>query len=207
MAANRPRSGRRERGTAEDRRLAAADRRVLAARQGGQAGLRGLGGDGQRGRRPARAPGRARHQGRRLQPEHRRLRLQRADQPGQGRPAARHVLVAAQPARPPRSPSATRCSTSSRRAARRRSSAAASSTCSSPSRRRPTSRATSSPNWIAEPAGGPAAEDGRVPDARRPVRDADVEGIEAILEAAGIETVYRETYAVDTRTSTRSPTR
>ena len=33
-----------------------------------------------------------------LEPEHDRRRLQRADQPGQGRPAARHVLVAAQPA-------------------------------------------------------------------------------------------------------------
>ena len=43
--------------------------------------------------------GRARDQGRRLQPEHGRLRLQRADLGRQGRPAARHVLVAAEPAR------------------------------------------------------------------------------------------------------------
>ena len=48
--------------------------------------------------RPARPQGRARDQGRRLEPEHRRLGLQRADQRRQGRPAARHVLVAAEPA-------------------------------------------------------------------------------------------------------------
>ena len=42
-----------------------------------------------------------------------------------------------------------------------------------------------------------AAEDGRLPDARRPVRAADVEGIEKILAAAGIKTVYRKTYTID----------
>ena len=47
------------------------------------------------------------------------------------------------------------------------------------------------------PAGGRAAHEGRLPDARRPVRPADLEGIEKILEAAGIETVYRETYTID----------
>ena len=184
---------------AEDRRLAAADRRVLRARQGGQAGLQGLGGDGQREGRPARPQGRARDQGRRVQPEHGRLRLQRADQPGQGRPAARHVLLAAQPAGLARSPSATQM------------------LYVEPAGGSPdifnrgfknvffAQQATADhqgdvwANWIAGAAGGQAAR--RRPPTRRSTtrsRSRPSEGIEAILKAAGIETVYRKTYTADT---------
>ena len=83
-------------------------------------------------------------QGRRVQPEHHRRRLQRADQPGQGRPPPRDLLLAAQPARlrgRRAQPDALR--RAGRRLART-CSAAATSTSSSPSSRRPTSRAWSS---------------------------------------------------------------
>ena len=46
-------------------------------------------------------------------------------------------------------------------------------------------------------ARGPASEDCRLPDARRSVRAADLEGIEEIFSKAGIKTVYRETYTID----------
>ena len=65
-----------------------------------------------------------------------------------------------------------RCSTSSRPAASPTSSAAASSTSSSPSRRRPTTRATSGRTGIAALPADQRPEDGGLPDARRPVRDA-----------------------------------
>ena len=38
-------------------------------------------------------------------------------------------------------------------------------------------------------------------------RAPNVEGIEAMLEAAGIKTVYRETYAIDTKNFDASPAR
>ena len=65
---------------------------------GGEAAtrLRDLARPGQRRRRPARPAGRAQDHRRRQQPGHRRLRLHEADHAGQGRPAARHLLLAAQ---------------------------------------------------------------------------------------------------------------
>ena len=46
-------------------------------------------------------------------------------------------------------------------------------------------------------ARGPAPEDCRLPDARRPVRAADLRGDRGDLQKAGIKTVYRETYTID----------
>ena len=130
--------------------------------------------DGQRAGRPARPQGRDRHQGRRERPEHGRRRLQRADQPRQGRPAARHVLLAAQPA----GVGGRRAQPDALRRARRRApghlqrgfkylffaqQATADhqgdvwATTSSACRRQ-------------------TPEDGRLPDARRPVRDAGLDG-------------------------------
>ena len=83
----------------QDRCVAAVDRSVLPARSGRVAWLPDLGDDDQRERRAA-GPLRETHlQGRRVAAEHHRRRLQLADQPGQGRPADRLLLVAAELAR------------------------------------------------------------------------------------------------------------
>ena len=129
----------------------------------------------QRQRRPARAPGRARRQGRRVEPEHGGVRLQRADRAGQGRPAARHVLVAAEPAGVDRGRAQPH---GLRRAGRRQ-----------PGHLQPRVQ-----DGLLRPAGdggpsgrrvgeldhpaarGQAPEDGRVPDAGRPVHDPDLRG-------------------------------
>ena len=79
-----------------DRHLAAAHRRLLPARRRGQARLRDLAEAGQRQGRPARPAGPAEDRRRRQQPGHRGLRLHQADHAGQGRPGARHVLLAAE---------------------------------------------------------------------------------------------------------------
>ena len=53
-------------------------------------------------------------------------------------------------------------------------------------------------NYVTELARGPAPEDGGLPDARRPVRAADLRGDRGDLQGkAGIKTVYRETYTID----------
>ena len=138
-------------------------------------------------------------QGRRLQPEHDRRRLQRADQPGRRRPAAGHVLVAAQPARlrgrraqpdalrragrrvagdlhPRLQVPVLRPAGHGRQAGRRvRHLARRRCPRTSGRRRRPTPPSTT----------------------RSPLPTS--EGIEAILSENGIETVYRETYSIDTK--------
>ena len=53
--------------------------------------------------------------------------------------------------------------------------------------------------WVAEPARGPAAEDRGVPDPRRPVRGAQRRRHPRDPRGAGIQTVYQETYAIDTK--------
>ena len=148
------------------------------------------------------------HQGRPVEPEHDRRRLQRADQPGQGRPAARHVLVAAQPA----GVRGRRAEQDAlRRAGRRRAGA-----CSTAASRYLffAQQATADKQGerlgeLGDPAArGRAPEDGRLPDARRPVRAADLEGIEEIFSKAGHQDrLPRDLPDRQPRTSTRSPAR
>ena len=117
----RRRRRRRLRRRRSDRRrhLAAADRRLLRARQGRPARLRGLGEDRQRQRRPARPPGRAEDPRRPVQRRPGRRRLRAADRQGRGRPGGRPVLHPPGGARRPGSPRSTACSSSSRPARRK----------------------------------------------------------------------------------------
>ena len=155
--------------TGRHRHLAAADRRLLPARRRGQARLRDLAEAGQRQGRPARPAGPAQDRGRRQQPGHRGHRLHQADHPGQGRPAARHLLLAAEL---PRVRGGREEPDGLRRAGRRRAGDVhprlqepvlrPAGDRAAPGRRVRQLRQVA--------AGGPAAEDRGLPDPGRPVR-------------------------------------
>ncbi len=157
--------------------------------------------------RPARPRRRAGHQGRRVQPEHDRRRLQRADQPGQGRPAARHLLLAAQPA----GLRGRRAQPDALRRARRRRARHVQPRLQVPLLR-PAGDGRQAGRRVRQlhrrPARGRAADDGRLPDARRPVRPADLRGHreDPRRRPASRPSTARPTRST-TRTSTRSPTR
>ncbi len=82
--------------TAHHRHVAADDRAGRRRVQVRLAGLPAVGVAAERRGRPARPPAEAGRPRRRLRPQPDRHRLHPADQPGQGEPAARHVLLAAQ---------------------------------------------------------------------------------------------------------------
>ncbi len=117
------------------------------------------------------------------QPEHDRRRLQRADRQGQGRPAARDVLLAAEPA----GLGGRRAQPHALRRAGRRLARDLQPRLQVPVLRpagdgQPPGRRVRQLRRRA--AARPEAQDRGVPDARRPVRGPDVEGIEAILKKA-----------------------
>ena len=165
------------------------------------------GGDSQRQGRPARPAGRADRPRRRQRPEHGRRRLQRADPARQRRPAAGHVLVAAQPSGlGGRGAQPDALHRARRRGAR-------------DLRARLPVRAVLHPAGDRRPSGRSVR---RVvlalPENERPKTVAYAvlddpftvpvfDAMRATFEENGIETVYDETYPAGTRTSTASPTR
>ena len=134
-----------------------------------------MGGDDEREGRAARSPGQVHVPRRRQRPEHGRRGLHVADQPRQGRPAGRHVLVAAQHP----GVDGRRAQPDALRRARRRRAGDLRARLQVPVLR-PAGDGRQAGRRVgrlgAEPAGGRAPQDGRLPDARRPVRDPGARG-------------------------------
>ena len=144
----RGRRGRGRRRPDHHRHLPPAHRRLLRARQGRAARLRGLGRLRQRERRPAGPRRRADDPRRPVQRRPGRLRLREADQPGRRRPRLRPLL---HPAGGPRRPGRRGLRLPLRRAGRRRRGGLrprASTTSSTPPPPSPTTTTTTSPTHI-----------------------------------------------------------